>query len=94
MSNGDWISTGAICKHHLQVADYGSAAVAQNATTGQRCFALRYAKATQAERIAFECYENFDAQRREQLAASEQSDIVELERTSASTQFPKKRGFK
>ena len=32
--------------------------------------------AAQAERIAFERYENFDAQRREQLAAGEPSEIV------------------
>lgn len=36
--------------------------------------------AAQAEKIAFERYEAFDAQRGEQLAAGEPSDIVELER--------------
>lgn len=36
--------------------------------------------AAQAEKIAFERYEAFDAQRREQIAAGEQSDIVELEK--------------
>lgn len=92
MSNGDWISTGATCKHHLQVAYYGSAIVAQNATTERRCFALRYAKATLAERIAFERHENFDAQRREQLAAVKQSDIVELDKIAESSKSLSKRG--
>jgi hypothetical protein len=36
--------------------------------------------AAQAEKIAFERYEAFDSQRREQLAAGEPSDIVELEK--------------
>lgn len=91
MSNGDWISTGATCKHRLQVAYYGGAVVAQNATTGQRHFALRYAKATRAERVAFERYENFDAQRRELLAAGEHSDIVELERIAETSKGLQKR---
>ena len=44
--------------------------------------------ANQAERIAHERYEAFDAQRKEQLAAGEQSDIVELEKIAVAT--PKK----
>jgi len=36
--------------------------------------------ATQAERIAHERYEAFDTKRKEQLAAGEQSDLVELEK--------------
>jgi hypothetical protein len=36
--------------------------------------------AAQAEKIAFARYQAFDAQRREQIAAGETSDIVELER--------------
>ncbi len=41
--------------------------------------------ATQAEKIAFERYEAFDAKRREQIAAGEQSDIVELEKIAESS---------
>lgn len=40
--------------------------------------------AAQAEKIAFERYEAFDAQRREQLSAGETSDIVELEKIADS----------
>jgi hypothetical protein len=47
--------------------------------------------AAQAERVAFERYENFDAQRREQLAAGEPSDIVELEKIAALPSSLKKR---
>ena len=48
--------------------------------------------AVQAERIAFERYESFDAQRKKQLAAGEQSDIVELEKIAESSKGLSKRG--
>ncbi len=41
--------------------------------------------AAKAEKIAFARYETFDAQRKEQLAAGEQSDIVELEKIAESS---------
>ncbi|QOY90181.1 virulence RhuM family protein [Paludibaculum fermentans] len=44
--------------------------------------------AAQAEKAAFERYEAFDARRREQLAAGDDSDIAELERIA---RHPKKR---
>ena len=47
--------------------------------------------AAKAEKIAFERYETFDARRKEQLAAGEQSDIVELEKIAESTKLIKKR---
>lgn len=43
----------------------------------------------QAERIASERYDAFDARRREQLAAGEASEIVELERIAKSGRVPK-----
>jgi hypothetical protein len=46
--------------------------------------------AAQAEKIAFGRYEAFDAQRREQLAAGEQSDIVELEKIAEGAKKGKK----
>lgn len=48
--------------------------------------------AAQAERLAFERYDNFDAKRREQLAAGEQSDIAELEKIAESSKALSKRG--
>ncbi len=45
--------------------------------------------ATQAERLAHERYEAFDMQRKEQLAAGEQSDIVELERIADTSKKPR-----
>ncbi len=47
--------------------------------------------AAQAEKIAFERYEAFDAKRKEQLAASEQSDIAELEKIAKSSKGLRKR---
>jgi len=47
--------------------------------------------AAKAEKIAFERYEAFDTQRKEQLSAGEQSDIVELEKIAESTKLLKKR---
>ena len=47
--------------------------------------------AAQAERIAFERYEHFDAQRRQQLAAAEQSDIVELEKIAETSKALKRK---
>lgn len=41
--------------------------------------------ATQAERVAHKRYEAFDAQRKEQLVAGEQSDIVELEKIASQS---------
>ena len=48
--------------------------------------------AAQAEKIAFERYETFDAHRREQMAAGELSDIVELEKIAESSKSLSKRG--
>lgn len=48
--------------------------------------------ATQAERVAHERYEAFDVRRKEQLAAGEQSDIVELEKIAERSTQLKKRG--
>jgi hypothetical protein len=47
--------------------------------------------ATRAERVVHQRYEAFDAQRKEQLEADEQSDIVELERIAESSKSIKKR---
>lgn len=47
--------------------------------------------ATQAERIAHERYEAFDMQRKDQLSAGEQSDIVELEKIAETSKSIKKR---
>ncbi len=47
--------------------------------------------AAQAEKIAFERYEAFDAKRREQIAAGEQSDIVELEKIAEDSKGLRKR---
>jgi hypothetical protein len=41
--------------------------------------------AAQAEKIAFQRYETFAAQRKEQLASGEQSDIVELEKIAKAS---------
>jgi hypothetical protein len=48
--------------------------------------------AVQAEKIAFKRYESFDAQRKKQLAAGEQSDIVELEKIAEQSKILSKRG--
>ena len=48
--------------------------------------------ATQAERVAHEHYGAFDAQRKEELAAGGQSEIVELERIAEQSTQLKKRG--
>ena len=47
--------------------------------------------ATQAERVAHERYEAFDAQRKEQLASGEESDIVELQRIAESGNLLRRR---
>jgi hypothetical protein len=48
--------------------------------------------AAKAEKIAFERYETFDAQRKEQLVAGEQSDIVELEKIADAQRQLKGKG--
>jgi hypothetical protein len=50
--------------------------------------------AAKAEKIAFARYETFDAQRKEQPAAGEQSDIVELEKIANSTETRRIKGHK
>jgi len=47
--------------------------------------------AAQAERIAFERYENFDTKRREQLAAGEPSEIAELEQIAETSKALKRK---
>ena len=48
--------------------------------------------AAKAEKIAFNRYETFDTQRKEQLAAGEQSDIVELEKIAYAQRQLKGKG--
>jgi hypothetical protein len=52
------------------------------------------ASAAQAERIAFERYEVFDAKRKEQLAAGEKSDIAELEEIAETSKALKRKQAK
>ena len=47
--------------------------------------------AAQAEKIACERYEAFDAQRREQIAAGGESDIVELEKIAETSKALKRK---
>lgn len=96
----------ATCKQFSRVGGgIWKSVVAQNATTGSDWFGdalgtgevsiLRNAgsvSAAQAERIAFERYEAFDAKRKEaeRIAAGEQSDILELERIAETTKRKQK----
>lgn len=47
--------------------------------------------AAQVERIAYERYENFDARRREQLAAGEPTEISELEKIAEASMALKRK---
>jgi hypothetical protein len=89
MSNCERIYMTATLKRFLQVGS-NEAVVVHHASTGLPCSVRRYRNAAQAERAAFERYENFHAQRREQLAAGEQSSIVQLEKFAAQRKGSKR----